>query len=70
MARSTSEHTHALRTLRPLVEGLGFAHLVYLLAELADEQHAAAVSLDHAREAKRALHDARVLGEAAKQLLS
>lgn len=70
MATGTPEHTEALRTLRQLVEELGFAHVLYLLAELADEQRDAAARLDDATATKRAAHDARILGEAAKQLLS
>lgn len=70
MAMSTPEHTQALRALRPLVEELGLAYVLYLLAELADEQRDEARRVDDTREMKRAEHDARILGEAAKQLLS
>ena len=70
MATSTPEHTHALHTLRPLVEALGFSHVLYLLAELADEQHDAARRADDATRVERSTHDARILGEAAKRLLS
>ena len=68
MATNTPEHTDAFRTLRPLVEGMGFAHVLYVLATLADEQHDAAVRLHDLTHATRAAHDARILGEAAKQL--
>ena len=68
MATNASETDSAFRTLRPLVDALGFAHLLYVLTALADEQHDAAVSCHDLRSAIRAAHDARILGEAAKQL--
>lgn len=70
MATGAPEETDALRTLRKLAAALGFAHVVYLLAEVADEERDAATETDDTRRASRARHDARVLGEAAKQLLS
>ena len=70
MATSTPEDTDALRALRQLVAALGFAHVLYLLAEVADEQREAAADADDTERAKRARHDARILGEAAKQVLS
>jgi hypothetical protein len=41
---------------------------VYVLAALADEQHDDAVTRHDVMRATRAARDARVLGEAAKQL--
>jgi len=70
MAAGAPEDTDALRALRDLASALGFAHVLYLLAEVADEQCDAAVQKNDAEHLNRARHDARILGEAAKQLLS
>jgi len=55
--------------LRDLVRAIGFSHVVYLLAYIADEREQLARSAGDDRRAERYGHDARVLGEAAIRLL-
>ena len=69
MAVRSPEHDASVRVLRKLVGTLGFSHVVYLLAQVADEQGDVAKAHDDATGATRAAHDAKVLGDAAIQLL-
>jgi hypothetical protein len=69
MATNTLEHGDAIRILRDLVKTLGFSHVVYLLAQLADEACGAATDHHGSARASSAAHDAKVLGEAAMRLL-
>ena len=55
--------------LRELVRTLGFSHVVYLLAQLADEEGDLAKIREDAARANGAAHDAKVLGETAMRLL-
>jgi hypothetical protein len=55
--------------LRELVSTLGFSHVVYLLAQLADEEGDLAKVREDAARASGAAHDAKVLGETAMRLL-
>ena len=69
MAVRLPEQDAGVRMLRQLVRALGFSHVVYLLAQLADEQADVAKARDDATSATRAAHDAKVLGDAAIRLL-
>jgi hypothetical protein len=69
MAVRSPEHDAGIRVLRELVATLGFSHVAYLLAQVADEQGDAAKAHDDATGATRAAHDAKVLGDAAIRLL-
>lgn len=69
MAARSPEQDAAVGLLRELVRALGFSHVVYLLAQLADEQGDVARARDDAAGATRAAHDAKVLGDTAMRLL-
>ena len=51
------------------VRTLGFSHVVYLLAQLADEEGDLAKVRQDAARANGAAHDAKALGETAMRLL-
>lgn len=67
MATRSPEHDDIVG-LRESVKALGFAHVLYLLAQLADEQGDVAKARDDTGGATRAAHDAKVLGDAAMRL--
>jgi len=69
MAVRSPEHDAGICVLRELVGTLGLSHVVYLLAQVADEQGDVAKGHDDATAATRAAHDAKVLGDAAMRLL-
>jgi len=55
--------------LRELVSTLGLSHVVYLLAQITDEQRDVARACDDAAGDARAAHDTKVLGDTARRLL-
>jgi hypothetical protein len=69
MTTSVPGQGDAVGVLRELVRTLGFSHVVYLLAQLADEEGDLAKVRDDAARASGAAHDAKVLGETAMRLL-
>jgi len=69
MACSGSEDMEAMRTLTGLVKGLGLSHVVYLLAEIAEEQRDVSLSSQDVSAATKWAHDGKVLGTAAMSLL-
>ena len=69
MPISAPEQDDAVGVLRDLVRALGFSHVVYLLAQLADEAGDLAKIREDAGRANGAAHDAKVLGETAMRLL-
>jgi hypothetical protein len=69
VAPRTPEHGDAIPVLRGLVTTLGFSHVVYLLAQLADEEGDLAKAHEDAVGVHRAALNARVLGETAMRLL-
>lgn len=68
-ARRPREQDDAVRLLRELVSTLGVSHVVYLLAQITDEQRDVAKARADAAGDARAAHDTKVLGEAARRLL-
>ena len=70
MAMSTPGQGDAVGVLRDLVRTLGFSHVVYLLAQLADEECDLARVHEDAARVNSAAHDAKVLGETAMRLLN
>ena len=69
MAGSCPEELEAMRTLGGLVKGLGLSHVVYLLAEIAEEQRDLSLAAADAATATKWAHDGKVLGRAATSLL-
>lgn len=69
MAARPRVQDDAVRLLRELVSTLGLSHVVYLLAQISDEQRDAAKAGDDAAGDARAAHDTKVLGDAARRLL-
>lgn len=69
MASSCPEEVEAMRQLGELVTGLGLSHVVYLLAELADERRDVSLSVRDIATATKWAHDGKVLGQAAMSLL-
>lgn len=69
MACSCPEETEAMRTLGNLVESLGLSHVVYLLADIAEEQHNRSLAAQDRATATKWEHDGKVLGRAAITLL-
>lgn len=69
MANSRPDEVEAARRLGELVEGLGLSHIVYLLAEIADEQRDDALAARDVARATKWAHDGKVLGRAAMTLL-
>lgn len=69
MASSCPEEVEAMRQLGELVTGLGLAHVLYLLAEIAEEQRDVSLSLHDTAAAAKWAHDGRMLGQTAMSLL-
>ena len=69
MTTSTPEPQFEIRPLRDLVRAIGFAHVAYLLAQIADEQTEIARLKGDVRRARRCAHDARLLSNVATGLL-
>jgi hypothetical protein len=69
MASSCPEEVEAMRQLGALVSELGLSHVVYLLAELAEEQRDVSLSTQDVATATKWAHDGKVLGRAAMSLL-
>lgn len=69
MAARSREQDDAVRLLRELVSTLGVSYVVYLLAQITDEQRDVAKARDDAAGDARAAHDTKVLGDAARRLL-
>ena len=69
MACSCPEEIEAMRKLGELVKGLGLSHVVYLLADIAEEQRDVSLSAQDVPEAAKWAHDGKVLGRAAITLL-
>ena len=68
MAADPSEPGETARALGDLVRTLGFSHVVYVLAQLADEERDRAIAGEDAVGATRAAFNAKVLGETAMRL--
>lgn len=69
MACSCPEELEAMRKLGELVKGFGLSHVVYLLANIAEEQRDASLSAHDATQATKWAHDTKVLGQVAMSLL-
>ena len=69
MATRGAGHDSDLWLLRALVKALGVAHVVYLLAQIVEDDREAARLRQDMAGADRCVHDAKVLGEAAIRLL-
>jgi hypothetical protein len=68
MATADPEHIHAVQVLRTLVSTIGFAHVVYVLAELAKDRSDSTKIAGDSSQAERAARDSQVLREAAMRL--
>jgi hypothetical protein len=68
MGNSNPEELQAMRHLKRIVDELGLAHVVYLLADIAEQQSDLWSTKDGVRAARLA-HDAKVLGRTAIVLL-
>ena len=68
MGSANREELHAIQHLKKTVDELGLAHVVYLLANIADQQSDLLLTEDSVRSARLA-HDAKVLGRTAIVLL-
>lgn len=68
MGSSDPEELKAMQHLKRTVDELGLAHVVYLLATIADQQSDLLLKEDGVRAARLA-HDAKVLGRTAITLL-
>ena len=68
MASSCPEEVEAMRRLGELVTALGLSHVVYLLAELAEERRDLSLSARDVAMATKWAHDGKVLGQAAMSL--
>jgi hypothetical protein len=69
MASSCPEEVEAMRQLGALVAQLGLSHVVYLLAEVAEDQREVFLSRHDDHQATKWAHDGKVLGHAAQCLL-
>lgn len=58
-----------MRRWRELVSTMGLSDVVYLLAQITDEQRDVAKTRDDAAGDGRAAHDTKVLGDTARRLL-
>jgi hypothetical protein len=58
-----------MRTLGNLVNGLGLSHVVYLLADIAEEQRDRSLAAEDRATATKWEHAGKVLGRAAITLL-
>jgi hypothetical protein len=68
MERSNSGGPDAVQHLEQIVDELGLAHVVYILADIAERQ-SNRLSRSDTAQATRVAHDARVLGRTAIVLL-
>jgi len=68
MRSSNPEELEAVPHLEKIVDELGLAHVVYILAEIAEQQSDVLLKKDGVRAARLA-HDAKVLGRTAMVLL-
>jgi hypothetical protein len=68
MERSNPDGPDTMQHLEKIVEELGLAHVVYLLADIADHQSDLLSKSDTA-QATRLAHDAKLLGRTAIVLL-
>jgi hypothetical protein len=68
MEGNNLEDVEAMQRLERIVDELGLAHVVYLLADIADQRSDLLSTQDIAR-ATRFAHDAKVLGRTAISLL-
>ena len=68
MGSSNPEELEAMQHLEKIVDELGLAHAVYLLADIAEQQSDLWSKKDSVRAARLA-HDAKVLGRTAIVLL-
>ena len=68
MERSDPDGPDAMQHLEKIVDELGLAHVVYLLADIADHQSDLLSKSDTAQAARLA-HDAKLLGRTAIVLL-
>jgi len=68
MGSNNPEELEAVQHLERIVDELGLAHVVYLLADIAEQQSDLLVKEDGVR-AGRLAHDAKVLGRTAIVLL-
>lgn len=62
------DETKALRQLGELVTALGLSHVVYLLAEVAEEQRDVSLSVMDVATATKWAHDGKALGQVAMSL--
>ena len=69
MACSCPEELEAMRKLDDLVKGFGLSHVVYLLANIAEEQRDVSLSAHDLAHATKWAHDTKVLGRVAMSLL-
>lgn len=69
MACNCPEETEAMRKLDDLVKELGLSHVVYLLAEIAEEHRDMLLSAQDVSNATKWAHDGKVLGGVAITLL-
>jgi hypothetical protein len=58
-----------MRQLGELVIGLGLSHVVYLLADIAEEQRDVSLSANDLATATKWAHDGKILGQVAMALL-
>jgi hypothetical protein len=68
MGSSNPEELEAMRHLERIVDELGFAYVVYLLADIAEQQSDRLLKNDGVKAARLA-HDAKVLARTAIVLL-
>lgn len=69
MAARSRVQDDAVRQWRELVSTLGLSHVVYLLAQITDEQRDVAKARDDTAGDARAAHDTKVLGDTARRVL-
>lgn len=69
MAARSRVQDDAVRQWRELVSTLGLSHVVYLLAQITDEQRDVARACDDAAGDACAAHDTKVLGDTARRVL-
>ena len=68
MGSNNREEVDAMRHLEKIVDELGLAHVVYMLADIAEQQSDQLLKNDGIKAARLA-HDAKVLARAAIALL-
>lgn len=69
MARSCPEEIEAMHKLDDLVNELGLSHLVYLLADIAEEHRDMLLSVQDVSKATKWAHDGKALSRLAITLL-